>query len=207
MWQADWQGQTHTFVCSDLMDSDLFDSTVRALAVRPTLLYSDPPWNQGNVNSFRTKAQLGKADHTIWELYARVLGVATTHKVPAFVEGGNREAARVQDLLPGTVRQQWGITYYRKHPCTLHYSGSRPLPPTLARRLAQTPDDDDTPVIVMEELPPGLVLDPCAGRGLTARTAAARGWSSCTNELSPWRMSVAMYRLAEITGVQARRIS
>lgn len=197
-----WRVGEHTFVCSDLIETRLFDETLAAVGA-PDLVYVDPPWNPSNLSSFRTKAAKDRADYTIWQLYARVFGIHP--EVPHFVEGGIKEALNVKAQMPeGHHVTGWRITYYRKHPCVLHYVGTTPPPANLPD--LNGVDDDYTPDKVMKAYGSGLVVDPCAGRGLTARTAARNGWRSVTNEMSPWRMSAAMTSVSQITGDKPERI-
>jgi len=92
------------------------------------------------------------------------------------------------------------ITYYRKSPCGLYYSGPVPLTEVLLREL-HGQDDDQTPGIVMRHYgESGLVVDPCAGRGQTSREAERSGWQSVNNELNPLRVSAALSRMMRLLG-------
>lgn len=190
-----WMVGPHVFHCSDLMADRTFDRLLATLPA-PTLLYADPPWNQSNINSFRTKAGLERADHQWDDLYRRIIEVAPAG-IPLYLEGGNRQADHVQSLLPGPYLHLWPITYYRRHACALHHSS--PIHqdhPDLSRL-----DDDDTPGAAMRHWPAGIVVDPTAGRGLISRQAWVNGWVSYNNELNPYRMSVALHDLAALTGL------
>lgn len=208
-----WAVGDHRFVCSNLMESDLYLRQLSAWP--PDMLYCDPPWNQGNVNSFHTKAGIPHAEHSYLDLYRKIISIGSG--IPTFIEGGLREEEQVGDLMKSSplalFYARWEITYYRTQPCVLHYVGPRlPLPDLHGI------DDDYTPEQAMkavgtvigarwssDRLP--VVADPCAGRGLTARTADKLGWISVTNELSQWRMSAAMYALARQSGKTPQRIA
>jgi hypothetical protein len=171
----------------------------------PYLVYADPPWNQGNLASFHTKAGLDRPAHTWLDVYRRIIELA--QGAPCFIEGGQRQAEQVGALcLAAPVYRCWPITYYGRHPAVLHYCGPSLLPPGL--ELAGL-DDDDTPKMILAAYPPweADVLDPCAGRGTTSRAAAAMGWSSVNIEIHPRRMSAALFRLAAQTGDQPRRLT
>lgn len=203
-----WKTGEHVFVCSDLLASKQLVSVIDQLEITPTLIYTDPPWNQSNVSSFRTKAGLSRTEDSYLDLYKMIGLLAQRYRVPVFAEGGTRQVKAVQSVLPGAHRATAPITYYRKHPAVLHYAGDEPISSYLQGRL-NSKDDDHTPGIVLgltHQGHFGVVLDPCAGRGLTARTAEKTGWTSITNELSPWRMSVAMHRLHKASGLTPERV-
>lgn len=195
-----WRVGGHLAGCGDLMaGGQEVLAGLLALSGPPTLLYTDPPWQQGNLNSFRTKAGLAKAPYHYLDLYRRILSAAP---VPAWVESGVREREQVAAVLPGPVTACFPVTYYRKHPSLLHYSGPTP-PPVDPTGL----DDDYTPGRALSGYPAGIVLDPCAGRGLTALSAERAGWRSVNLELSPYRTSVLLSRLTDLTGDYPVRIT
>jgi hypothetical protein len=184
-----WRIGDHLFICGSMFDIEL--------PAKPYLVYSDPPWNQGNLASFHTKAGLPRPEHTWLDVYRRIIELAAG--APCFMEGGRQQAPHIADICLGEpFYVMWPITYYRKHPAVLHYCGP-PLDPMVD--LAGL-DDDDTPGRVMAAYPPweADVLDPCAGRGTTSRAAQAAGWPSVNIELHPRRISAALARLAAITG-------
>ena len=194
-----WASGPHTYICSS------------AFACRrlggATLVYSDPPWSQGNLASFRTKAGLGRADHTWLDLYGRIVELAELR--PCFIEGGLAQSATVQAMLAQAIAGQagyetrcWPITYYRRHPAVLHYAG-----PAIGELDPAGLDDDDTPGYVLSRFPAGEVADPCAGRGLTSRAAHKAGWSSVSVELHPQRMSAAMARMRRLAGYEPKLIA
>lgn len=199
------QGTRHLFICGDLMASNMLENVVSIQEVTPTLTYCDPPWNQSNINAFRTKAALDKADHSYLDLYRRVIALAARYRTPLYLEGGRREAAKVRDLLGGgPSRTTWDITYYGKKPCVLHYSG--PTLPAGHPDLNGMDDEYTLGAILKSYAEPGTALDPCGGRGLVARHAESRGWSSVLHELNQYRVSAALSRLAAQTGHEPRRI-
>jgi hypothetical protein len=185
-----WRCGPHTFICGSVFDPH---QPVSAAGV----VYSDPPWNQGNLASFRTKAGLSRPDHTWLDVYARIVALAGGR--PCFIEGGEREAGQVQAVVaaglePGQVCRRWPVTYYGRHPAVLHYGGPDvELDPSGL-------DDDDTPLYVLGRFPRGTVADPCAGRGLTSRAAEQAGWVSVNVELHPARMSAALARMNRLAG-------
>lgn len=212
-----WACGGHLFCCSDLMASGRFERMFNAHPQRATLVYCDPPWGQSLVNSFRTKAGLGRAGYRWEELYQRIAQIGHSRGLPVWVEGSrpdSRDGQKIPSAIgsfagaPAGVHSVCvGVTYYRKHLCGLYYCGPGEVPAGLLHKLAGK-DDEDTPGIVMASYgSSGLVIDPCAGQGATAREAQRQGWLSINNELHPNRMSCALVRMAQQTGLQPVRVS
>lgn len=204
-----WRCGSHFFACSDLMHSQLFEEVVAAQSQQghsATLVYVDPPWGQANLNAFQTKAGKERASYDWTELYKRISDVALLRKIPLFIEGGSvekRTGAPIPGAIsqPGTHTAYWPLVYYRRSPMGLYYVGHRPPPVSLMG--PDSPlngvDDDFSPGIVMRSYgPTGVVLDPCAGRGVTSRQAQESGWISINNELNPPRVSAALDRMSKL---------
>lgn len=208
-WGQVWRCGRHTFVCSDLMASDLYRDVV-ANGERPSLVYSDPPWGQGLANGFRTKAGLDRATYSYIDIYARIAELAREYSVPMYLECGFRERAAVGQAMAATDPQTqdiFDITYNLDGtPCVLHYAG--PVPCPVPRSEIDGIDDAFTPKIAMSfHDTSGLVLDPCGGIGYTATNAEEAGWSSLLNELHPNRVSVALERVRKMTGEKPERLA
>lgn len=210
-----WAVGRHTYVCGDLRDDPYLREHLADLPYesRPSVVYTDPPWGQALLNGFRTKAGKPKATYRWEELYGDIARLAQALDAPLWIEGSkpdSRDGAKV----PGTVTAagphvgQWTVKYYRKHPSGLYYAGSTPFPASLTDTLRGM-DDDDTPLAVMRATTTErkVVLDPCGGRGQTAKCAEAAGWSSVLNEMHPNRVSAGLVRLAKLTGSTPTRIS
>lgn len=210
-----WAVGKHLFSCTDLMASRGFDEVLSGHLPHPTLLYCDPPWGQSLVNSFRTKAGLGRATYRWEELYARIAQLGHDRGLPVWVEGskiGSRDGAKIPGVLAKNLGGQGfagyaEVTYYRKNVSGLYYSGTSAPSPRLFSRLTGM-DDDDTPGTVMEAYgQSGVVMDPCAGRGVTSREAERVGWASVNNELNPLRVSAALVRMAKLISKQPMRVA
>jgi hypothetical protein len=209
-------GSAHTFHCSDLMATQTFDAQVNEaldLHGEHAIMYADPPWNPAMIAQYQTKAGLERAEYDWAALHRRVLSLVDYEGIPSYIEGSVIQSNALQHLLYGTHQDLWAITYYGDRSAVLHYDGAAP-PPAGAAAALTGKDDEHTPGIVLNlyappgtSARPGLVIDPVAGRGGTARHAAYRGWSSLNNELSPWRMSAALHSLARLTGDTPTRIN
>jgi len=191
----------HTFVCSDFMADSLYSDLIATLLFPPTLIYTDPPWGQGLLNGFRTGAHLPKATYDWTVIYRKIANLAATLDIPLFAEcstDGSSDGRRVPPSIAaaGDITAYWEIRYYRTHPAGLFYAANVPLPASLPDLTGV--DDDRIPERVLPVFAQrGLVLDPCAGQGVTSRAAQRSGWDSVTNELNPRRMSAAMVRIKQ----------
>lgn len=206
-----WKCGRHLFHCSDLMASTTFDEVVAENP--PDLLYSDPPWGQSLANSFRTKAGLQKAEYRWENLYTRIAGFGHKYGIPIWVEcstAEHRDGQKVPLAIAAESHPYRGyveLVYYRKHPMGLFYAGTKAAPEDLLESMKGV-DDDFTPGRVMQhEAPSGVVVDPCAGRGVTSRQAEESGWTAVTNELNPVRVSAALSRMAKMIEQQPEQVA
>ena len=201
-----WKSGPHIFGCGD-HESGMF-ADFSYFFGPPDMAYVDPPWNQGNASTFRTKAEVEKrADFQ--KLIVAVIN-ATRHVTgPVFMEMGKKEEANVicwAEREGMKVYQSWEIMYYRKYPARLLYMGwdseAAPVQFTLS---PEGMDDEDTPKWAMQEIQPRTVLDPCMGRGGTAVAAHRLGIDSIGFELNPKRLSVTLEKLNKL-GLAPERI-
>lgn len=177
-----WVTGRHTFMCGSMF-------TLPGPA--PDLVYADPPWDQGLYKTFHTHAGLPDPSHDWTDLYLRITELAAG--APCFIEGSEAQDDRVADLLAdGQAYASWRVRSQFRRWCILHYTGP-PLPGGL--ELDGFRDDETVAAILAAYDRPGVVLDPCAGLGITSRAAERAGWWSVNFELHPRRMSRAMARL------------
>jgi len=205
VWAVDTRAGQHFFVCGDLEGgTPLFDVLK---GNRPHLMYVDPPYNSGVARSYRTKAGVDVRAVDIVELWSAALGPAAQYRILAYVETGvaQREALRRLGVEMGAVVSgDWDITYYRKKPAALLAIDFR-LDPDEGHPDFAGMDDEHTPLAALKYHQTGRVLDPCAGRGLTARAAFEAGWESVSHELSPFRLAEALKQFSLISGATPYR--
>jgi len=178
-----WRAGRHVFLCGSMFNLEP--------PLRPSLVYDDPPWDQGLYKSFHTHAGLPAPTHPWTDLYLRIVQLAAG--APCFIEGSGAQRETVAKLLDGQgkVYAWWPIWSAFRRTCVLHYIG-----PALPRNLDLSfMEDPDTPGAVMQRYPQGIVLDPCCGLGFTSRAAEGAAWDSINFELHPRRMSRAMAQL------------
>lgn len=195
----EWRIGPHRFICASMMEFGSGPWSEAFAEARGAVVYADPPYNAAMLTQFFRKAGLQPPIYSWLDVYQKVLDLAGP--VPCFLEGSRHNAGLVMDILPGPTVERWPITYDRTMPAVLQYTG-----PPLPRGFDPSGlDDAATPRYVLEHLEGEVVLDPCAGRGLTSRAAAAvPGWHSISVELHPARMSSAMARLVRQLGGDAQ---
>ena len=160
------------------------------------LLFVDPPWNLGNLNSFYTKAD--RTDkQTDFSHFADVLfqRIGEVGAQTAYIEIGNQA---VEDWLEQLRRQfrhvqRWPVTYYRKHPTNL-IRGSN-LEPT-SYDYAGLDEALCVDIIAREERY-HVIADPCMGRGAVGMAAHMVGKPFVGCELNKRRLAVLLDRLAK----------
>lgn len=194
---------TNASVESPVVDL-LFDDGRKA-----DVLYSDPPWGDGNVGYWATKASKDTGEPvpriTYEALISRIFGLIRSHVAGyVFIETGFRweEDTRARMAQAG-VREVDSVTLkYR--------SGSKWLENVLIAGtigggmdhvLALTAvAGGHGPAVARECIartvsPGGIVLDPCCGMGYTAQAAVDAGAEFRGNELNPVRLAKTIRRL------------
>jgi len=207
-----WRVGEHIFVCGDI-EGDQASSPLSTLLKShpPTLIYADPPWGSGLARSYRTKAGSDNGSGRAVDfpnLIRSLLLPAKTYKTVAYVENGVREERVLKETLiemGATITGHWNTTYYKTKPAILYAADFRPVPQTDHPDFTGV-DDEYTPLMALRHHPVGTVLDPCAGRGLTARTAQTLGWKSINHELSPYRMAEALDSIFRMTDQPIERV-
>jgi hypothetical protein len=183
-----WAAGEHRVTCADIT----ITSPVQVLGT-PDLIYTDPPWNQGNVASFYTKAgQKGGGCFTaLREALMRVFQTAGI----VWAEMGK---LHIDDFISqmeqagGKLTHRFACTYYRTklvYLVRVSFLGGPDLPAGVAERI-EGADDANTPGLVMAaETWARIIMDPCTGRGLTGRTAHKYGRRFIGSELNPRRLA------------------
>lgn len=155
------------------------------------MVFCDPPWNQGNVNTFVTKAGLdayvASFNEFLDPFFNHLVQIAPR---VVFLEMGKQSLSEVLRRLAERYKyvQHWPITYYHKHPCFL----------IRASTVAPTPvnycgiDDEDAPFITARSEQPTVLADLCTGRGLTLQAAHDVGAVFRGTELNKRRLAVSI---------------
>jgi hypothetical protein len=195
-----WTCGMQTFYCGDweaIADLDLS---------KAEWIYCDPPWGNGALSGFRTKA----SNHGVekerqldyLQLIDTVLGEFIASGKPCYVEMGVTWAEAVGNALAGrtgTPTYHWDVTYNGgKAPCRLLSTVDR-------RQDFSGMDSADLPLaaMVVEE---GAVLDPFLGLGTTTFHAERSGREGIGIEMHPRRLASAIDRVAQVHGADPEKI-
>lgn len=196
-----WRVGSHVFVCGDVTTMH-FPNVVRGLGV-PDLLYTDPPWSDGQAKQFRTLNDLPPPDYAWTEVFKAAIRIPVGAR---WVVGDRYRTGELAALLDDDHYETWQLPGFSTPRVVgvLHYAG--PVPP---------PDRDFTgikdqtlPLHILRSYPkPGLVVDTCSGLGITSRCAERAGWRSVNNELSPHRVSAAIRKMEKLIGQTPERVA
>lgn len=172
---------------------------------RADMIYCDPPWNLGNVNSFYTKA--GRTDYkdNFKEFYNSLFSqISRISPTVCYLEIGKQNLSVFRSELKSifSIVQEWPITYYKKNPCYLLRGG-----PSLQTFDFAGMDEADTPFEAVKNEPVGIVADLCTGQGLTAVAAYRNERGFVGTELNPRRLAVAIDRVNKLGGNYACTVS
>lgn len=206
-----WQVGEHIVACGD--NSRGASGELMDLYGAPDFIYSDPPWNQGNVNSFRTKAGLTHDTSGFASFLVPYTAAVTRSRGGAMIEMGVKELPTLDAAMASHGWQQvkvWQIVYFGKKPCVMACyapAGS----PVLSKTFTGDPtgwDDTLTPGWSIEQLskPGDVIYDPCMGRGLTAEFAVKLGRKARGTELHPRRLACTVEKLAKATGATPSKV-
>lgn len=182
----------HRLLCGDVMAGDVQRVLGRELV---DVVYSDPPWGPGNLKYWGTHAKRKQSGD--WRKFLDAFCVSVTRASPAgviFVEMGLRwvdELAAIMRACGRAEAARWTVQYKAGNellPNALWYSG-----PSLPAGFNPTPlRGAALPryCIAPFARPEGIVLDPCCGKGYTARAAVAHGMAFYGLEYNASRLAV-----------------
>ena len=201
-----WEVGDATFLCGDITKMPSLASWDYGL------FYCDPPWNQGNMRSFRTKAALH--DKMPFLEFVRAFArLAARSRGESYMESSIHDKPE-SPFFPAFrdvgLRQigSWIGTYYGRSPMSLTRwvrAGAAPVKAADALNLTGV-DDEHMPDKVLAAYPPMTVFDPCVGQGLTARAAYRTGHRFIGVELHPRRLADALMRQADLVGQEPKRV-
>lgn len=180
-----------------VMVYDLFDGVPDHM-FEANMVYCDPPWNTGNINSFYTKAGIQKTRD--FRAFADLLfdAIKTINPKVCYLEIGKQNLKLFEDnlkLLYPYV-QTWPVTYYKRNRSFLLRGSRYGITDTDFTDM----DDMHTPRAAMMSEDFKCVADLCMGRGLTGTTAHTLGKRFVGTELNKRRLAVLIDKIAKAGG-------
>lgn len=179
---------------SRLKAHDIFDPLPTWMAAE--MVFTDAPWNQGNMTSFYTKAGM-ENPHRYDAFYARLFEcIAEMRPSVCYLEIGKQHLAdfvvEMRKIYPQVTF--FNSTYYHreKNLCYVVRGGKK-----ATRLRLDGMDEEDIISKVTQEEAVGSVADFCMGRGLVAQAAYNCGKQFYGTELNHKRLSVALKRLSD----------
>ena len=196
-----WTVGDHQILCEDWHLGPK-ESYERITNIVPDMIYIDPPWNQGNAKSFRTKAGVPEPKLEWPHFVEKLVSIVKQCKGDVYVEMGQKELGFVLDMFEGNgamILNIWDIVYYKTKPCILfraNFANTGQLIPE-----GETPegmDDEDTPKWAIEHSSKegDLIADYCTGQGGTPVWAHTLGRRFIGTELNERRMANSVMKLA-----------
>lgn len=160
------------------------------------LLFIDPPWNLGNINSFYTKA--GRTDYldrftdfsdTLFERINQI-GAETV-----YIEIGNQNVDDFYSRLGEMYlhRQRWPVVYYRKYPTWIVRGSEAGLIDYDFSGI----DEAECIKIIARIEKYRVIGDPCMGQGLVGLAAHHAGKPFVGTELNKRRLANLLQKLAK----------
>lgn len=165
---------------------DIFDD-IPEFMNEADMIYTDPPWNTGNLRGFYTKS--GSTTNHTFEEFCSALARHIHAIAPSvcYLEIGSQNRERFIEMLSSEFRavQFWRITYYRKNPCWLVRGADRAVDFDFTGM-----DDAQTPFRAIMLESPSRIADLCTGRGLTGIAALKNDTMFLGTELNKRRLAV-----------------
>jgi len=180
---------------------DIFDRLPRFMT-EADILFVDPPWNQGNLTAFYTKAY--RDDYQTWGDFEDVLFQRIRDVDPAtcYLEIGNQNVGAWEARLGALFGrlQRWPVVYYGKHPTNLlRGSHSAPINHDF------TGVDEADAIKMIARIEDYRVLgDLCMGQGLVGIAAYDAGRPFVGTELNKRRLANLIQKTAKRGACWAR---
>lgn len=192
-----------------IIQGDVTQGVVDCLmrGARASVVYSDPPWGQGNLQYWRTYN--GEFVRPDWMLFLTCFVSSVTNYCdgPAFVEMGLRWSDEVAAMFgKHGWREAWRVVVgygpkkTPKHVLALTKMGD----PSPTSFIAPSGNEwvVNRAMAASYAIPGGILLDPCLGLGRSAQCFADCGMIVYGSEMNPKRLSQAARRLK--TTIQER---
>ncbi len=183
---------------------DIFDP-LPAFMRQADLIFVDPPWNLGNLNTFYTKAGRDDKQSSFERFYKRLFEcIREIAPATCYVEVGKEYLAEFICEMKRLFRHVtfYNSTYYHKkdHLCYVVRGGAKKK-----RLLLDYMDEEDIIAWICQHEDYSCIGDLCMGRGLVGMNAYKAGRRFVGTELNPKRLSVLLERIINLGGKYALR--
>lgn len=162
------------------------------------LLFTDSPWNKGNLRSFYTKAEADPPETDYEKFYSRLFEcIKEINPKTAYCEIGKEYLA---DFIMEMRNLYKYVTFYNS--TYYHSSGNLCYIVRGSEKKVKMPfdnmDEEDIIEWICENEKYDCIADLCMGRGLVAVNAAKNGKMFVGTELNHKRLSVAIEKLTAV---------
>ncbi len=191
-------GEKQTAIFNDnskLKVHDIFNSLPQFM-LEADLIFVDPPWNIGNLNTFYTKAELQQKATCFEPFYKRLFEcIRQISPKTCYTEVGKEYLAEfileMKQQYPNVTF--YNSTYYHKknNLCYVVRGGQKRVKLPL-----DSVDEEDIIAWVCKNEEYSCIGDLCIGQGLVALHACRNGHRFVGTELNPKRLSVTIERVA-----------
>lgn len=195
-----WGVGPHRFMCADI-ENDSVAKMFESMPGHVQVIYSDPPWNTGNYNMFRTKAGIPYGNYS--SFISRFVGMAAwLTPTDIYLQMG----VPSMPIFEGKLEE---IGY---HCCGLwemsYEAGVMQLYHGSLLGISDIDDPEEgaaVPWAISRSCSPGsIVFDPCVGGGTTAVVAARHGCIGYGCELIPAKLALCLHRMRQQTKRQPK---
>jgi hypothetical protein len=177
---------------------------------QPHVLYSDPPWGDGNMRYWETmhrKMTGVEVGHVQWRALMESIAHLAFLAKHVFIEMGPRWADELAEILVArgvpNVNIHYGVVYGSKNwPLPVIYAGQ---PYTFAPDFPTKGYSVPRQAIRSVATPGGLLIDPCCGNGYSARAAIEAGMVFHGNELNAKRAEKTRGVLERLVGKPSQK--
>lgn len=182
---------------SAVMVNNIFDP-LPGFMCDADLLFVDPPWNLGNLNTFYTKAERDDKQTDFAEFYRRLFWcIGEIAPKTAYIEVGKEYLA---DFIQEARTLYRYVTFYNSSYYHKAQNMCYVIRGSHKRRTLPLDymDEEDIIAWVCEHEEYSCIADPCIGRGLVAVGATKSGRAFVGTELNHKRLSVLIERVVTL---------
>lgn len=187
------------WICGDskVMINSLYDGLPEFMK-EADCIFVDPPWNLGNENSFRTKADIEEKSKDFSLFLDKLFeGINEINPHTLYVEFSVKDIGEIERRIGNRYKfiDIYDVTYYKKHPCKI-LRASDHMPKMNFIGI----DELDVIALICKNEEFNCIGDICMGRGNVGIQAFKNGRKFVGTELNPKRLAVMVNKIAEMGG-------